>query len=233
MEQSKTQMGELVDFHLNRMEIEDKPRARHNLLNVFMPTVLEMESSGNYQAVNIPQKGKEATSAKGGFQFVAGSVVPALNRLERRLGKQEWGADLRKHKDASKLTPQQQQLIFMADLLEKDGSDKYMKEVMKGDKQGSMDAYYKLHHTAPDEATTKRAEDLFGQVYNADDKEITYRNSMHYKNQTMEQVMMETNQVASDQIGRQLVGFKGLVRTLQLMFGLEPGSNDEQNKGGY
>ena len=45
--------------------------------------------------------------------------------------------------------------------------------------------------------------------------------------------MMETNQVASDQIGKQLVGFKGLARTLQLMFGLEPGSNDEQNKGGY
>jgi hypothetical protein len=152
-------MKKLLDYHLNRMGIEDRETAEYNLLNVFMPTVLEMESSGDYQAAN------KVSTAKGGFQFVEGSVVPALNRLERRIGKQDWGTDLRKHKDASKLTPEQQQLLFMGDLLEKKGSDQYMKKVMQGDKQGSMDAYYKLHHTAPDAATKKRAEEIFGNVY--------------------------------------------------------------------
>ena len=160
-DKKKTKMSQLVDWHLDRLEIEDKASAKHNLLNVFMPTVLEMESSGNYQAVNIPQEGKEATTAKGGFQFVEGSVEPALNRLERRIGKQDWGEELREHKDASKLTEQQQQLLFMGDLLEKKGSDKYMKQVMAGDKQGSMDAYYKLHHTDPDVKTKLRTEEEF------------------------------------------------------------------------
>ena len=53
-DKKKTKMSQLVDWHLDRLEIEDKASAKHNLLNVFMPTVLEMESSGNYQAVNIP-----------------------------------------------------------------------------------------------------------------------------------------------------------------------------------
>jgi len=152
-------MDQLVDWHIERMGIQNPEAAKHNLLNVFMPTVLEIESSGNYKAAN------KTTTARGGFQFVQGSVEPALNRLERRIGKQDWGEDLREHKDASKLTPEQQQLLFVADLLEKEGSDAYMKKVLDGDKKASMDAYYKLHHTAPDEATTKRTEEIFGKVY--------------------------------------------------------------------
>ena len=152
-------MDQLVDWHIDRLGIQDKKSAKHNLLSVFMPTVLEIESSGNYQAAN------KVSTARGGFQFIEGSVEPALNRLERRIGKQDWGTELREHKDASKLTDEQQQLLFVADLLEKKGSDAYMKKVMAGDKQGSMDAYYDLHHTAPDEATTKRTEEIFGNVY--------------------------------------------------------------------
>ena len=106
-------MQKLINFHLDRLGIEDKESATFNLKNVFMPTVLEMESSGDYQAAN------KVSTAKGGFQFIEGSVVPALNRLERRIGKQDWGSELRKHKDASKLSPEQQQLLFMADMLEK------------------------------------------------------------------------------------------------------------------
>ncbi len=93
-------MQKLINFHLDRLGIEDKESATFNLKNVFMPTVLEMESSGDYQAAN------KVSTAKGGFQFIEGSVVPALlgsvvpalNRLERRIGKQDWGSELRKHK---------------------------------------------------------------------------------------------------------------------------------------
>ena len=227
-DKKKTKMSQLVDWHLDRLEIEDKASAKHNLLNVFMPTVLEMESSGNYQAVNIPQEGKEATTAKGGFQFVEGSVEPALNRLERRIGKQDWGEELREHKDASKLTEQQQQLLFMGDLLEKKGSDKYMKQVMAGDKQGSMDAYYKLHHTAPDEATINRAESIFGETYDpVEQKPVEQKMDVELQKKQL-------NQVISDQVGMQLGnGFKGFSKTLEYMFGFMADSNDNRNKGGY
>jgi hypothetical protein len=182
---------------------------------------MESESAkyplGDYQAVN-----KEST-AKGGFQFIEGSVEPALNRLEKRIGKQDWGEELRKHKDASKLTPQQQQLLFMGDLLEKKGSDEYMKKVMAGDKQGSMDAYYKLHHTAPDEATTNRAESIFGETYNPVEPKMD-----------IELEKKQLNQVISDQVGMQLGnGFRGFSKTLEYMFGFMADSNDNRNKGGY
>ena len=224
----KTKMSQLVDWHLDRLDIEDKTSAKHNLLNVFMPTVLKMESEsakyplGDYQAAN-----KDST-AKGGFQFVEGSVEPALNRLERRIGKQDWGEELRKHKDASKLTPQQQQLLFMGDLLEKKGSGKYMKKVMAGDKQGSMDAYYKLHHTAPDKATTNRAESIFGETYNpVEQKPVEPKMDIELEKKQL-------NQVISDQVGKQLGnGFKGFSKTLEYMFGFMADSNDNRNKGGY
>ena len=238
-EKKKTKMAELIDFHLDRLEIDDKDRARHNLADVFMPAVLELESSAVSNPQNWSIKNKNYTGddqAKGGFQFKPQSLKTALNRLKRRQGSEPWMEEAYKHLDASQLTPQQQQLVFMADMLEKDGSDKYMREVMKGDKQGAMDAYYKLHHMVgekgPDEATVNRTNKIFGEVYDVD-REATYKSSLHYKNETMEKTMMETNQVVSDQVGKQLVGFQGFKRTLQLMFGLEPGYNDEKNKGGY
>ena len=217
-------MQKLINFHLDRLGIEDKESATFNLKNVFMPTVLEMESSGDYKAVNIPQEGKEATSAKGGFQFVAGSVLPALNRLERRIGKQDWGKELRQHKDASKLSPEQQQLLFMADMLEKDGSDQYMTKVMQGDKKGSMEAYYKLHHTAPDEATIRRANQVFGEVYKGDDmsKENESMNVKPVQGEKEKQ-MEEANQVLSDEVG---MGF-GLDQVMYYGFNLKKEKNKE------
>ena len=217
-------MQKLINFHLDRLDIEDKESATFNLKNVFMPTVLEMESSGDYKAVNIPQEGKEATSAKGGFQFVAGSVLPALNRLERRIGKQDWGKELRQHKDASKLSPEQQQLLFMADMLEKDGSDQYMTKVMQGDKKGSMEAYYKLHHTAPDEATIRRANQVFGEVYKGDDmsKENESMNVKPVQGEKEKQ-MEEANQVLSDEVG---MGF-GLDQVMYYGFNLKKEKNKE------
>lgn len=224
-------MQKLINFHLDRLGIEDKESATFNLKNVFMPTVLEMESSGDYQAVNIPQKGKEATSAKGGFQFVAGSVVPALNRLERRIGKQDWGAELRQHKDASKLSPEQQQLLFMADMLEKDGSDQYMIKVMQGDKQGSMEAYYKLHHTAPDEATKKRAESIFGEVYKGDDMSNKQQEEMRPIETDEQQQSLNMldgiRKFSQDEMGSQ---FK-LEHSMLYGLGMVADKNENRNKG--
>ena len=59
------------------------------------------------------------------------------------------------------LTREQQTIIFFGDLFEKAGSDSLMKAVLTGDRNAMLKAYYKLHHTNPDEQTKKVAEKYF------------------------------------------------------------------------
>ena len=149
----------LLTGHLKRFDIDNEEQAISNLLDVFVPAVLEIESSGDYKAKN------KISTARGGFQFLQGSVEPALNRVEKYLGEQPWGAQLRIHKDASLLTSKQQTLLFIGDMLEKKGSDELMQLVFNGDMEGMIKAYEVLHHTAPDKATAKRAEKIFNTYF--------------------------------------------------------------------
>ena len=149
----------LVNSHLDRLKIVDKDTAINNLYNIFIPAVIEIESSGNPTAKN------PNSTASGLFQFLEGSVVPALNRSEKYLGTLPWGDSLRKHKDASKLTPVQQTILFIGDMLEKKGSDNLMKKVFNGDMEGMIEAYEVLHHTAPDKATEDRARKIFNKYF--------------------------------------------------------------------
>jgi len=146
-----------------RFNILNTDKAISNLLDVFVPAVLEIESKGDYQAIN-----KEGSGARGGFQFLGkskkyprGSAIAALNRLEKYLGKREWGAELRKHGDASLLEPMQQTELFIGDMLEKEGSDKFMQLVFDGDMEGMIQAYEVMHHTNADPKTKARARKIF------------------------------------------------------------------------
>ena len=152
-----TNTANLVNFHLDRLKIVDKETAINNLYNIFIPAVIEIESSGNPTAKN------PNSTASGLFQFLEGSVEPALNRAEKYLGTLPWGKELRVHKDASKLTPVQQTILFVGDMLEKTGSDSLMIRVFNGDIEGMIKAYEVLHHTAPDKATEDRAREIFNQ----------------------------------------------------------------------
>ena len=152
-----TNTANLVNFHLDRLKIVDKETAINNLYDIFIPAVIEIESSGNPTAKN------PNSTARGLFQFLEGSVEPALNRAEKYLGTLPWGKELRVHKDASKLTPVQQTILFVGDMLEKTGSDSLMIRVFNGDIEGMIKAYEVLHHTAPDKATEDRAREIFNQ----------------------------------------------------------------------
>ena len=152
-----TNTANLVNFHLDRLKIVDKETAINNLYDIFIPAVIEIESSGNPTAKN------PNSTASGLFQFLEGSVEPALNRAEKYLGTLPWGKELRVHKDASKLTPVQQTILFVGDMLEKTGSDSLMLRVFNGDIEGMIKAYEVLHHTAPDKATEDRAREIFNQ----------------------------------------------------------------------
>ena len=154
-----TNVTTLVNSHLERLKIVDKDTAINNLYDVFIPAVIEIESSGNPTAKN------PNSTASGLFQFLEGSVEPALNRAEKYLGTLPWGEALRTHKDASKLTPVQQTILFIGDMLEKKGSDNLMRKVFDGDMEGMIEAYEILHHTAPDQATEDRARKIFSKYF--------------------------------------------------------------------
>tara|TARA_R100001594_G_scaffold68390_1_gene102723 strand:- start:228 stop:5549 length:5322 start_codon:yes stop_codon:yes gene_type:complete len=126
--------------------------AKNNLIDFATRTKMA-ESSGDYEAINIPEKGKKKTTAKGAYQFIDGSVLPALKRLEVRIGKRDWIDKAKEHKDIFKLTPLQQDALFLGDIMEKTIKktqglgDKYIKRILKGDVKAMKDLYRIGHHT--------------------------------------------------------------------------------------
>ena len=153
----------LIGEHLDRLKVkqEDRNEARKNLAE-FAKRTRDTESGGfgGYTAVNQPVGDEEATTAKGAYQFVEGSIVPALNRLKKYIGEKDWMTQAREHKDIFKLTPKQQDLLFYGDILdktvgkEKGRGDKYLKKIMKGDKKAMFELWTEAHHTGelPEEA---------------------------------------------------------------------------------
>jgi hypothetical protein len=120
---------------------------------------------GNYikdvESDNNPMAKNPTSSAAGLYQFTKGALKTAVNRLKNTVGKDNlpsWAEEAAKHGDATKLDPLKQQILFEADMFQKKGSDKYLKDIIEKDSiDALMDYYNKLHHTNPDEATNKRA----------------------------------------------------------------------------
>jgi len=111
--------NKLLDLHLDRLGIDSKEPAIRDL-NELASFILEAESDGNFNAVNLNKKGEiTETSARGGYQFKPLSVDPAIVRLERRLGRLPRFDEVRKTGDVRSLSPEDQTLLFMADILEK------------------------------------------------------------------------------------------------------------------
>jgi hypothetical protein len=121
-------------------------------LEVFADKVGMIENSGRTTGKN------PKSSAKGLYQFINSSVEPAVNRLKKYIGPQEW---MKGSMNVNKLTKEQQTLLFLGDLLEKEGSDELMKGVMLGDEESMYNAYNELHHTKPNEQSIKNARKYF------------------------------------------------------------------------
>ena len=134
------------------VESKDQEEAIKNL-EQFAELTRNTESSNNYKAENIPVGKKKKTSAKGAYQFLDGSIVPAINRLERLIGEQPWMTDLRKSNNIFSLTDKQQDLLFFGDMFEKTVDktkglgDNLLKKIVKGDKNAMFEMYKKAHHT--------------------------------------------------------------------------------------
>jgi hypothetical protein len=149
----------LVERAANRLGI-DPAVAFANAIK-FAKLVGIAENSGKLQGENKPQKGKEKSSAKGLYQFVDDSVVPAKNRLERI------GLTISKI-NPNDMSWEEQTALFLADMLEKEGSDRFMRGVLEsGDSNSMANAYLVLHHTDPsDKKTYERTKEIFyGDIY--------------------------------------------------------------------
>ena len=152
----------LMTKHLNRSGMEglDSTRAR-NILYDFALKVGRAESSGNPKARNKPLEGQEASSATGLYQFLVGnadkgednsSLQVAVNRAKKRIDA-PWLDEVFKTGKVEDLTPDQQTVLFLGDILEKKGSDKLIKSLLdpnaseKEQKKAMYKIYLNLHHT--------------------------------------------------------------------------------------
>jgi len=124
----------------------------------FRNKVKQLESSGDYKARNKSIGGKRPTSASGAYQFVKGSVDPAYNRVKRLVGEVPEFKELLQHKDASKADPVLQDMMFTADILQKNiqdatgkkkvgEGDRLLTGIFGGNQQAGRDLYLRGHHT--------------------------------------------------------------------------------------
>ena len=159
-------LADLIRIHSERLHVNVETAMRNLLL--FSTIVGIMENDGRLTGKS------PLSSARGLYQYVEDSVIPAINRLSKYIGERAWMKPLRVSRDTSTLSREHQTLLFLGDILEKDGSDKYMKPIMEtGDRREMLKAYYRLHHTAPDSATISRAERVFYGTYNNYDRGLT------------------------------------------------------------
>ena len=172
-EKKKTKPSYINDevLNLQRIHLEEKrkdgtPRFTYNsveeaqnILNELTEFVLESESDGDFNAAN------PNSSARGGFQFLKPSVVPAINRVESKTGKIERFDEVRKTGDVRSLSPEDQTLIFIGDILEKSGSDKYIQNLLdaktpKEKRDAAYQIYAVLHHTLDSEGKIPKIAEL-------------------------------------------------------------------------
>lgn len=167
-EDSTSQDNKLIKGISSRLGLDRK--GEDNLIK-FADTVAQIESNKDTKAKN------NTTTATGAFQFVKGSVLPAINRMERFGELPDWAKSFKEvyssdvtddlHRDMmSSLPYEQQRDMFLADISQKTiGKPGYGDTLIKGAALGNSNAmkelYYKGHHTAPDKATIARTEKFF------------------------------------------------------------------------
>ena len=156
-----------------------------DLLDEFTQQTKMFESSGGTNTVN------EDNSARGDFQFLTrdhltddgrqkyneagdaliSSYQVGLNRLAsiyEDMGEiPRWVLQAKKKDNPLKLTDEQQEELFLANLWKQTGTSNLFKRIDEGDGLAKYDLYAKYHHTKPDQATI----DLALSEFNLGDEE--------------------------------------------------------------
>lgn len=103
------------------------------------------------------------TSAKGVYQFTDASVDTARNRMlyANKKGR-GYGDEFTQGipQNPSEWNDEQADSMFLSNMMAQTGSDDLLRQIGGGDHKARQDAYYKFHHTAPDEATKSRVGEM-------------------------------------------------------------------------
>jgi hypothetical protein len=172
LEFEEQQRNPISPYAVRTVERLNLPEESYNTFIDFADKVASIESDRRTNAKN------KNTSASGAFQFVKGSVLPALNRMSRFGELPEWaselkeayeeGVDVKQHqKLITGLSYAQQRDMFLADITEKTVKesgygDSLLKKIAQGDTSAAKELYYIGHHTDADDATKERATKFFG-----------------------------------------------------------------------
>lgn len=154
------QSDQLLTRHLGRLGV-DSPEARSRLAELASKVAM-IESDGNMRAKN------KDSSATGLYQFLVDdskgqSALQTAVKRTKKYVQADWLDEVAKTGKVEDLSAEKQTILFLGDILEKEGSDKYVKKLLdpnsseKEVKDSMMQIYLKLHHTNPDEATLNRA----------------------------------------------------------------------------
>jgi len=141
-----------IDFltqQFDRMGIPEEQREDYmNIMYDFSQQVRHIESDNN------PLAAAGTTSAKGVYQFTDDSVNTGLNRMGNLGYDEEYRQGI--SQNPAEWSDEQADSMFLSNIFAQSGSDAYLNKIGGGDAQARQDAYYKFHHTAPDEATINR-----------------------------------------------------------------------------
>lgn len=173
-EKKKTRPSYINDevLNLQRIHLEEKNKdgtsrftysnieEAQDTLNELTEFVLEAESDGDFNAAN------PNSSARGGYQFTKDASQTAMNRVESKIGKKiDRFDEVRQTGDVRNLSESDQTLLFIGDILEKSGSDKYIQNLLdaktpKEKRNAAYQIYSILHHTVDSKGNIPKIAEL-------------------------------------------------------------------------
>jgi len=163
---------------------------KENVQNYLIDPTLKIESNNK----NLPRGSNNLkTTASGYYQFLEDSVETALNRLDNIIGKESTKSisldrntlkSIRSSKDSSLGDKEIQDLIFLANMFESEGSDKILVDALfKGDKEAAMNAFLKFHHTlsSPNKAYNRATVEVAKKIWGINQAKVVLSRKPHSK----------------------------------------------------
>ena len=158
----------LIKIHFERLNVKYN-KTNRELIDKLCEFVGLVENNGKTISTTTARRNNgETTTAKGLYQFTNDSVVTAINRTNRYINGLKWYELGMKHKNMNKLSRNQQTLLFIGNLFEIKGSDKYLKMYLNGETEIVLDLYYMFHHTNKKELNEKqqfRIKKIYNKIY--------------------------------------------------------------------
>lgn len=140
---------EFLTSQFDRMGIpEDQRESYMSNIYDFSQQVRNVESDNN------PLAAAGTSTAKGVYQFTDPSVQTGLGRMGNLGYNQDYIGGI--SQNPAEWSDEQADSMFLANIFAQSGSDKYLSDIGSGDLDARQNAYYKFHHTDPDEATKSR-----------------------------------------------------------------------------